>query len=375
MTQYQVGFDPTQPTQLVYAAALKPGGRPVAEQTIYNRDPAIPLLIATASPHQEPDFTGPRVSTIDPLASTVINGTVDVWGLGNPYGSPPIGTSLPPPVPGAQATITVDVIPTAIGASGSPLAIASSIVASGLALAIAQQIATSGISLVPSPQLLYQQGLSSSGTSGRVGVSVPNSALQTGCYDAGLTQDAADTLAVQAVGRPAGATHPTVTKKFWSFSDWSQTKNNLANYAAHGTKVVMCFKPVVTSGLPLGSNFTTAGTAAQQAAAQADLASLANFLAFIAGLGFTAATAQIVLWQEPGNKNTSLGAAGPVQGPIDYNNMLRTYGPTVNAAHGGVTFPLVANVNYTGQLSNATDYANAALGRRAYAGEIGRAHV
>ena len=80
MTQYNVGFDVTQPTQLVFAAAIKPGGRQVAEQTIYNRDPGIQLLIALDDPHQVPDFTGPRVSIIDPLSSTVVNGTVDVCG-------------------------------------------------------------------------------------------------------------------------------------------------------------------------------------------------------------------------------------------------------------------------------------------------------
>lgn len=358
MTQYNVGFDVTQPSQLVFSAAVKPGGRQVAEQTIYNRDPNIQLLIALDEPHQTPDFTGPRVSIVDPLSSTVVNGTVDVWGVGNP------GTTGPP---GSQTTIVVDVIGTALGTSGNPVAIGTALVASGLAVQIAAQIADQGISLVPSPSLLYSVGLASNpGLAALVGLTVPNMALGAGCYDAGLTQQAADTAAVSVVARPAGGQHPTVTKKFWNLSDWKTTKNSVTgagSYASLGTKVVFCMKPVVTSGLALGSDFTTTGTTAQKNAAIADKASLASFLATMTGAGYTAANSEWVMWQEPGNSQ-NLGAAGATQGPIDYNNMMRTYGPTVTAAG----FTLTLNVNFTGAISRATDYANAGLGLRAYGG-------
>lgn len=146
MTLYSVGFDQTQPTQIVFAAAVRPGGAQTAEQTISNRDPGIPLLIATAPARQEPDFTTNRVSVVDPLSNVTVNGDQDVWAVGNPPGGLP---------PGGQTTIEVDVIDSALQSSGNPVAIGTAIVASGLAVQIAQQIAQTGIPVIPSPQVIY----------------------------------------------------------------------------------------------------------------------------------------------------------------------------------------------------------------------------
>lgn len=146
MTLYDVGFDQTQPTQIVFAAAQRPADRSTKEQTIANRDSGIQCLVAMTPPHSQPDFSGNRVSIVDPLSSVVVNGTEDVWAVGNPIGGLP---------PGAQASITVDVIDTGIQSSGDPVAISTAIVTSGLAIQIAQQIAATGIPVIPSPQVIY----------------------------------------------------------------------------------------------------------------------------------------------------------------------------------------------------------------------------
>jgi hypothetical protein len=146
MTLYQVGFDQTQPTQIVFAAALRPANRQTREQTIANRDPGIQCLIATSEPHQQPDFSSDRVSIVDPLSSVVVNGTQDVWAVGNPAGGLPAG---------GQTAIQVDVIDTGIESSGSALAIGTALVTSGLAAQIAQQIAATGIPIIPAPQVIY----------------------------------------------------------------------------------------------------------------------------------------------------------------------------------------------------------------------------
>lgn len=240
--------------------------------------------------------------------------------------------------------------------SPSPAAIALAMIDAGVPQQIAAAITGSGLSLIGDPQIVYQIGGVATTGSNLVGGTIPNQALVTpGAYDYGLTQDQADAKMVSLTGRGmAGAgQHLTVTKKFWNVSDWNTGKNNIANYASYGTKVIFCLQPVITFGLPAGSDFTTTGTAAQQAAAQADKTSLAGFLAAIKAMGFTATTAQVVLWQEPGNTNKGVSAT-------DYGNMWKTYGPTVNAA----ALPAVINVNYTGRISHATDYANAALGLR-----------
>lgn len=147
MTLYQVGFDDTNPVQIVFAAAQKPADRTTKEQTISNRDTGIPLLIAMADPHQPPDFTtNARLSIVDPLSAMVVNGTEDVWAVGNPTGGLP---------PGGQTNITVDVVDTGISSSGNPVAIGTAIVTSGLAVQIAQQIAATGIPVIPNPQVIY----------------------------------------------------------------------------------------------------------------------------------------------------------------------------------------------------------------------------
>lgn len=146
MTLYNVGFDQTQPVQIVFAAAQPVANRTTKEQTIANRDPGIQCLIALTPPHSQPDFSGNQVSIVDPLSSIVVNGTEDVWAVGNPIGGLP---------PAGQGFIVVDVIDTGIQSSGNPVADATAIVTSGLALQIAQQIAATGIPVIPNPQVIY----------------------------------------------------------------------------------------------------------------------------------------------------------------------------------------------------------------------------
>lgn len=247
----------------------------------------------------------------------------------------------------------------------SPIQAAQAMLDAGIATDIAEAIFELGIPQTASPVSVYNIGGTSGGgtSTGLVGFTVPPAAI-TGaiCSDsyvpAGDSQDQADVLLGNILSYPNGG-HPLVTKKFWNASDWSTTKNNLQNYITHGTKVIMCLKPVVTAGLPLGSDFTTTGTTAQKAAAAADKTALAGFLATIAGFGYNATNCEIVFWQEPANSQ-NLGHGGA----NDFNNMLRTYGSTVT----GAGFPLTVNVNYDGAVANATNFANAALGLRAWSG-------
>lgn len=146
VTLYSIGFDQTTPTQIVFGGAVKPADRSVAEQVIANRDSGIQCLIAFAPPHQQPDFSGDRVSIVDPLSALVVNGTEDVWAVGNPIGGLPAG---------GQTTITVDVAETGLQSSGNPVAIGTALVTSGLAAQIAQQIAATGIPIIPAPQVIY----------------------------------------------------------------------------------------------------------------------------------------------------------------------------------------------------------------------------
>src|SRR6266705_513059 len=106
-------------------------------------------------------------------------------------------------------------------------------------------------------------------------------------YDAGKTQDQADNIFTGFVGRSIAGGHLAVRKCFWNLSDWSTSKNNIANYATYGTAVVFALKPLFTPGLALGSDFTTTGTTAQKNAATAEKAKLANFLAALVTMGFT----------------------------------------------------------------------------------------
>ncbi len=254
--------------------------------------------------------------------------------------------------------------------STSPIQAAQAMLDAGIATDIAEAIFAIGIPQIAAPVSLWDVGGTGGGTgdTGLVGLTVPSQALLgTGCSDSyippGSSQDQADTLCVSKVGRGIQVggtpTYPTVTKKFWNLSDWSLTKNNLANYANHGTKVIFALKPLFTAGLALGSNFTTSGTTAQKNAAIAEVANLTTFLNGIIALGFNSTNAEIVFWQEPANSQ-NMGHGGG----NDYNNMMRTYGPTVIAKG----FPLTINVNYDGAVPNATNFINAGLGLRAWGG-------
>jgi hypothetical protein len=169
-----------------------------------------------------------------------------------------------------------------------------------------------------------------------VGNTIPNQALQTSCYDAGLTQDQADTKFCQIVSRGIGSSgdlHLAVTKKFWNPSDWDTSKNNLTNYASYGTQVIMALQPV----LP--------GTST-------DKTNLKNFLTTVTGrnFGFNAGNCYIVLWQEPEGVSKNIS-------PTAFQNGLQYYGPTV-ASFG---LPLVADIGSSLGTSIISQYGKAAI--------------
>lgn len=165
----------------------------------------------------------------------------------------------------------------------------------------------------------------------RVGNILSNLSLQAGAYDAGLTQAQADTKFCQIVGRGlGGGQHLTITKKFWGNSNYSMTRNDLANYAAFGTTVIFALTPAFPVTL-------------------AEQSSLSSFLSAIKSLGFNASTAYIVLWQEP-------EVAGKLTA-AEYQTMLEGYGPIVNNAG----LPLVCDIGSGAGVSALQAYGNAAI--------------
>lgn len=166
-----------------------------------------------------------------------------------------------------------------------------------------------------------------------VGNTIPNLALQTGCYDAGLTQDEADTKFCQIVSRGIdGGQHLAVTKKFWNPSDWDTSKNNLSKYASYGTKVIMALQPALPSS-------TT------------EMSHLEKFLTAIKNdFGFNADNCYIVLWQEPEITSKKIKAA-------DFQKGLEDYGPIV----AGAGLSLVADIGSGAGTSALSAYGNAAI--------------
>ncbi len=142
------------------------------------------------------------------------------------------------------------------------------------------------------------------------------------------------------MARASASGHLTVTKKFWNLSDWSLTKNNLQNYGTYGTQVIFALKPVAP---PFGAITNTEKT------------NLTNFLNAIkaAPFNFTAATAQILLYQEANNGN-NFGATGQA----NYAAMLAAYGPIVNAAG----LPLMVSVGASAGIVSDNNFLTAALG-------------
>lgn len=314
MPQYSVGFDPTQPVQLVFSSAAKPGNREIAEQIIYNRDPVIPLLLAFDAPHQQPDFTSSRVSIVDPLSSTVVNGTVDVWGVGLPGGvGALVGVVLtadesPPVLNTGQTVIIVDVVTTGIGASGNPLAIATAIAVSGLPLLIAQQIAQSGLSLVGNPVLLYNgQIISTSGASGGWGSTIPAGApplygLASNNYAGART--AFDNL----IGIPSGSAKvfPGTAPGVLPLTPTPQ----MSAAIAAGLRIYLCYKPAFNP--PTATERTNL------------LASINAMKAACTAAGTGATIAGVILWQEV-NSGNDLTAA-------QYATVVNFYGPAITGA-------------------------------------------
>ena len=186
-----------------------------------------------------------------------------------------------------------------------------------------------------------------------VSATVPNQAYNPGAYYAGQTRTFGDADFIANVGRPIGRTTPTVTKVFWNPSNWKLASgfNNLQNYQAAGTHVVMCPKPAFDSGVSLpwpsgGSNPWVQ-----------DLAALSTWLSGLSAMGFNGSNCTIALWQEPSNNLNAML-------PADYANMWSYYGPTIIAAG----FSCMISVNYAGTFAgysnhadNAVEYARAAI--------------
>lgn len=330
MTQYQVGFDVTQPVQLVFAGAARPVGREIAEQTIYNRDPAVPLVIAFEAPHQRPDFTSSRVSTVDPLSSVVVNGTVDCWGVAEDTGAP----SLPP-------SIVVDVIPTGLGASGSPVAIATALVNSGISLAIAQAISAQGLSLFGNPVPLYGGNLPRT-SAGRVGAS-----LDKWTYVPNTTDELSQYPVFDGI---VGRLFNTVRRRYYGEGVLPSAGNDsqaIPGSAAAGFKVCVTLKPWRDATNTYGSNNIPGQGSLTYAQ---HITALKSAVAYLQG----AATAglEICLWHEMNGhgQNGPFGAGGPYgtstigQAEANYAAYVNAYGPAFKVATNGA---LTGNVPLT----------------------------
>jgi hypothetical protein len=289
---------------------------------------------------------GSNTGDIPPLTSATVDGSSTIYLVG------PDGTTAASILPGVTQV------------SASPVALATALVASGLAVQIAQAIASSGISIIGAPSLLYNiSSVQPTTGPGLIGFTIPNSALvNSGCYDTGQTQAAADAAMVTILGRGSATGHVTFTKKFWStVSDFTLPKNDMQNYALFGTKVACCHKPSFVTGRPANTNFRTDPgiTAAQRAQANTDYNAFATFFhTLTVTYGFVAATQLVeVLWQEPEVQGNSMTAT-------DYQNVIFTYGPAVNAA--GV--PLTLDIGSASGVTTTQAYANAGLAGAAAAG-------
>lgn len=334
-----ITIDDVEPTPIWTIVAQVPN----TQILLVNTDSLANIAIGDASV----SFTSQSASVLPPQTSISVPANQSWYAIADQSNGPQLQVTL-----GASNWTT------------SPIQAAQAMLDAGIATDIAEAIFELGIPQTASPVSIYNIGGTSGGgtSTGLVGFTVPQAAITGGiCSDSyippGSTQDQADILCGNILGFAGG--RPPVTKKFWNLSDWSLTKNNLASYYTHGTKVIICLKPVFTPGLPLGSDFTTSGTTAQKNAAIADKAALATFLTGITGLGATPSNTEIVFWQEPANSQ-NFGHGGAT----DFNNMMRTYGSTVTSAG----FPLTVNVNYDGAIPNATNFLNAALGLRAWSG-------
>lgn len=253
------------------------------------------------------------------------------------------------------------VMPGATDFAASPQAIAQSMIDVGVATAIAQAILGTGLPLVPNPVMLYDVTGGAGTAPCNIGFTIPNSALQKTCYDAGKAQAAADTAMINILGRPSGNTHPTFTKKFWStVSDFTLPKNDMANYATFGTRVAVCFKPSFVTGRPANTNFRTDPgiTAGQRAQANTDYAAIGTFFAALFALGFTVNTLYAVAWQEPEVASNSMTAT-------DFQNVCFTYGAAINAT--GV--PWILDIGSGAGVATAQSYCNAGLNGASAAGD------
>lgn len=277
----------------------------------------------------EVNNNGTDYSIIDPLGSVTVPGDEDVYVIG---------------ITG-QPTIDVG----SAGLAGvSPILVAQAMATSGIAEGIALALEQTGIPLLAGPQVIYNLNSTPVTTPvSKVGFTVPPSSFQSGCYYAGLTQNQGDQGFISAVGVSQNG-FPAVTKKFWNDSDWSLTKNNLANYVTQGTQVIFCIRPSCP-GIPAPGG---------GAITNAEKTNLTNFLNGLIALGFNSTNCVIFIFQEA-NNGKNFGSTGTLaQQLTNWTNCLSAYGPIVNTSG----LPLAISVGASQGDSNCQSYINAALG-------------
>jgi hypothetical protein len=201
-----------------------------------------------------------------------------------------------------------------LGASAGLAALGLDALANSVSANHPARLLATHASLPTPPPVVQRRGL--------VGSTVPMSALHTGCYYAGETQNAADAAWETAVGRTM-----SVTKKYNETSVFPTNLdvNNIKGYINRKVKVCISFKPA----------FNPTSTS--------DRKNLETTLALYKSSGLDA---EICLWQEAGNRSNGMS-------PSQYQAVYRFYGPTVQKY-----YPLVANLNYADlTVSRFTDYA------------------
>lgn len=185
----------------------------------------------------------------------------------------------------------------------------------------------------------------------RVGMTVPHSAFNSGCFANGKTQEVADEWCMGQVDRGVNGNHTPVMKWFMQRTGGAQsawkvnTASELDMYRANNTYMIFCFFPTTDPGPAIGTDFSVSGPIVAEAIA--DKTNLTNALNQLKAKGFNADNCEIVLIQEPANTVTI----------VEWNNALRTYGHIVN--NSGL--PLCVNIQgRTG--ASSPNWVKAAIG-------------
>jgi hypothetical protein len=244
---------------------------------------------------------------------------------------------------GATIQVTLGGTDWTPGAAG----IANAMIAAGIPTLIAQELSASGVSLLAQPLQMFNVGgvtQPGSGATSLVGWTIPNQAYKTGCYYQNeANREAGDAAFQSLVQRGNSIGKDPIVKVFWNQGDYhtSNNFNNLANYAADGTFVILCIWP----------NFTTVGGVTTVPASE--ITAISNWLTAITALGITGANSLVVLIQEPEVFVNHVVKATTAQ----YQAVLTQVTPTLTAAGYG----MVPDIGSGGGIATAQSYANAAF--------------